>query len=643
MATYYVDQGAYGNYAAVPTWGQAQDGDGTSKSLATPATAEIVFTGVPSSGTIAVLGVPLTVSWATSADNCANLLATAINASTATATSPAGITRKSQVRNHLYARGPANGAPSGTCEIMMRQGTAAVNGQNAITHTLNNVSTTSPITFAGGAGGAWGYVWNHSATIWPSVVAIMGYGVFAGTLPFCGALDPGDIVHVRSNKTLTLSDANAQYTASLAAMGSAAAPIFFVIDNGTIWPADGSTPVFKLVRTSAAGSNNLLWTWPNNVFAHILGRQYSSGQRNFVLEVSQQTGTALSLNIRTEGQVRAEHLDIVCLSGASSSFTFSGATSETLGASVLYRCRQLQATQPNPFVDYPLGGNPRSLKFIEHTFELTAQAAISSAINFFGTGGVHGVIELEGCKFIGFVSGSRLQASRGSGVPGALIAKNCEFGNITNFGPTAPQLVGNGSQVPNGTRGTTITSQYGFREWALEIPAKLYAEHNRAKGYPTLSALLPDGVTPFAIYVVPTSAAGNISVHNPAELPRINKILPAASLLPQAARTVKLEFLLESTLTWTRANLAIQLTYVTASGAVKIMDSYDRDGAALTTSTAAWTATSWNGQTWLKRSISLTTPEAVLAGSELSLAIKLYSSVANETLGIIVDPEFVVT
>ncbi len=192
----------HGTPLSVATWGECQDGDGTAKTAATPSTAEIVFTGVPSSGSIYVLGVVVTATWATSADNCANLLATAINALTTTAVGPASFTTRSQVRNHLYARGPANGAPAGTCQVMTRQGSADHAGLICFTHTLNNVSSAGTVNFSGGTGGAWGWLMNHASTIWPSAIAQDQYGLWASAFSYTGSVSGGDVVKVRSGKTI---------------------------------------------------------------------------------------------------------------------------------------------------------------------------------------------------------------------------------------------------------------------------------------------------------------------------------------------------------------------------------------------------------------------------------------------------------
>ena len=101
-----------------------------------------------------------------------------------------------------------------------------------------------------------GYLFNHAATIWASAVAIGGYGVWAAALPYMGAINAGDVVKVRSGKTLTLST-NTNVTWTMAAMGSAGSPVRFDIDDSSVW-SDGTDPVLKITESH---TGNTLKTW----------------------------------------------------------------------------------------------------------------------------------------------------------------------------------------------------------------------------------------------------------------------------------------------------------------------------------------------------------------------------------------------
>lgn len=655
MATKYCDHGLYGAYSAAPTWGQAQDGDGTGIGAATPSTAEIVFTGVPSSGSIFILGVAVAPTWATSADNCANLLATAINALTTTAVGPASFTTKSQVRNHVYARGPANGAPAGTCQIMTRQGSASHAGLVAFTHTLNNVSSAATVNFSGGTGGAWGWLFNPSATIWASAVAIGGYGLLAAALPYTGSLSNGDVVKVRSNKTITLN-ASTSTTWVMSTMGSAASPVRFDIDDGTVWPADGSTPVLTVAQV-VTNNNGMNWQHSTTTFAHINCKQYASGQRNLVLQSSGNGPTTPTIVVQVGCGVRFDNIDLVCpgtptaspgpQASASAQFATVNSRLSTSGAyGIVKNARIVQPGQApgtsssGPFVQ---GQNMSArVEFIECEVVLTApQTAWNYAVSFF-FGGSPNRLTFDSCKFTGFVSGSRL-VSTGlsiSSAEQAAIFKNCDLGGITLLGPN---FLGNAAgELDAGTRGLFISSQYGNREFVIDRPGRMYSEWVAAKGRPTLNGKLHDGTTPWSIFAVPSTTAANIGKLSPVDMPRIGKAIPANADLTEGVRTLTLNFLLESNLSWTKQDISILLDYQQADGSPRTVDTYDPDAGALTTTTEAWSATSWNGQTWLKRAFSVTTPTAVKAGTEIGIYVRFHTSVSNDTYGVIIDPEVIV-
>lgn len=654
MATRYCDHGLYPAYAAIPSWGVAEDGDGTSAAVAVPATAEVVFTGNPSSGSIAVLGATLSPGWGGGADACANALAATINAATNSASSPAGITRKSQLRCHVYARGPANGAPAGTCQIMMRQGTAAVNGQIAVTHTLTNVSSPGTIYFSGGAGGAWGYVFNNSAVIWPNSLVIASYGIWAAQLPYCGDLLPGDVVEVRAGKTIVLAGGTSQ-SWTMAALGSRTAPVVFRIDDGTVWPADGAAPVLKFVKNGITNNAyTAVWGHAAATFAHIKGRKYSNGQRSLVWEAGAALGSNIpTLRLSVGGPVRFDYLDMVALgtvdaapgpqSSVMTQIDGSVQPSNPGDQTLLFGCRQKQPGNAPSAGGYSLvsdsNSNNRKVRLVDHTFELTAptQAWSAGAMSFFHSGAAHRY-EFLGCKFVGFVSGSALlYANANVAADSAATFLNCSLGGITNWGPHST-----GQASGTGGRGTQISSHVGTRDFCYEVLGQLFVEWQASKGRPTLNAVLPDGVTPWSIFGTPTVNTAMTGRTAPADMPALSKILPPAAVLAEAPRTLTVNCLMESTLAWTAADLSLLLTYTNAVGELCVIDTYDSAGGAVSTSTAAWSATSWNGQTWLKRQFQVTTPDAVKAESELSVVVRMHGQVANNTQGIILDPEVVV-
>lgn len=618
MATKYCDHGAYGAYAAIPTWGAAQDGDGTAIGVGTPSTAEIVFTGIASTGVISVLGQAITFTRVTDANTCANNLATAINASTAVATGPASFTTLSQVRNHLYARGPANGAPAGTCQIMTRQASASHAGLIAVTHTLNNVSSAATVTFVGGTGGCLGHFINV-ATIWASAVAISGYGLISAVLPYTSSVGPGDVVHIRSGKTILYTN-NTSFSVTTAAMGSVDLPVTYLVDDSTIW-ADGVDPVLT-ISVTATGNTRYDHNSPTTTYLNICGVQYASGQRNFVwsLPSSNADGTEI-LALKASGAVRYKNIDF--LGKARVNLGLAGDSTRKL---TLENCRLVWEKEYG--IGYVGNNNGTSISLIGCEFvQLAPTAAQTTAIVGVG-GSASGNILLSGCKFTGFVSGSQLSYLR-IAENFSLVFNGCDFGNVTSRTSSLSTLAATGSRSFSYVSGSSVDGDFFFET------TQGFSEWQASKGYPTLNARLADSLTGWSIYASPSNQSSNLSSTNPFLLPPIIKV----NTLAAGTRTMTVELLVESTLAWTKDEVSAVVGYMSTSG-LRSAGSFNGAGQALEVSSAAWSSTSFNGQTWLKRKFSFVLTD-LQAGSEVSVQIQLHKAVANNTLAVILDPEIV--
>lgn len=656
--------GKYGQPLSVPyTWGVPQEGDGTASTAATAsATVSVDMSGwtfTSGSSTFSVMGcTALTISAsANSATNAqysatystmlANIVA-AINLATAnTANIPAGWTA-GKVQNTVYARANGN-----NLELMTRAGSASWNTLVALSFT--NVTGSSSQSWANGSGGAWGWLFNHRATIWPSAIASGGYGVWAATVPTAGVMAAGDIVKVRSGKTITIAT-NTNVTWTMAAMGSAGSPVRFDIDDSSVW-SDGTDPVLKI--TEAHTSNSVkVWSHLLTTFAHINAIKYSTGQRNLVLEATGNGPTTPNTQVQYGGPVRFDNVDLYCpgtptaspgpQSSCSAQFGTASIATTSGTSTIINGCRIVQPGQAPSSGQYGIiydGYNgPTKVDIIGCEFVLTAaSSAWTHTISPTNSSGSQRVL-LDSCVFTGFVSGSRL-ISTGVAAPAvgqALLARNCSFGGITNFGPTYMSL--GAGDLETGLSGAFVSSQYGNREFAIDRSGKMYVEWIASKGRPTLNAKLHDGVTPWSIYVTTTATAANIGRHSPAELPRIGKAIPASHLLAEDVRTFRLNFLLESNLSWTKQDISLLIDYIGTDDVPRTIVTYDPDAAALSTdATSEWSATSWNGQTWNPKYFSVTTPVSVKAGTEVGIYVRIHTTCSADTRGAIIDPEIVIT
>lgn len=259
MADFYLDHGAYGvgsNRLGLdaPTWGVPQEGDGSGKDAATAASiGSIAFSAVPTTGTISVCGASVSTTGvlnAASADAAANALATNINATSAVVSAAAAIGQP-QLRNLVYARGPAGGAPAGTCQIMMRIGSVALNyatnANAAIAHTLDGAPTVTQ--FAGGAGGCWGWFFNPANLGVSSSIGAATYGVWCATKPYVSVAS-GETVQRAQTRDDTIwartGGANNTLTSTVSALtpGTRTEPLNIVFDSNTKWTADAADATF---------------------------------------------------------------------------------------------------------------------------------------------------------------------------------------------------------------------------------------------------------------------------------------------------------------------------------------------------------------------------------------------------------------
>jgi hypothetical protein len=650
--------GAYGHPLNIPlTWALPQEGDGTAATAAAASAVAILdMSGATAAATntFSVMGAALTcvASGATTnqfnagsgATLVANIVA-AINRTTNTSlvTAQAAGWGTNKLQDVVHAR---VGTPSTTLEIMTRAGSATYNGLTALAWAGITGLSGTPV-WSGGSGGAWGWVFSHRATMWPSAIVATSYGLWTSGQMLSGNVSAGDVVQIRSNKTITFTT-NTNPVISVPAFGTALLPVRFEFDDGTIWPADGATPIFKITEAHITNTNKSFF-FSATCFAHFLGKRYASGQRNFVIESTGQGPNLVTTLIGVGAWPgRLENLDLYCpgtptvspgpQSSCMAAFTITGATANYM-PTIIKSCRILNPGAYTNLISCS-NNNPQKVEFIDCDFELTAASTAWPSVIQPWTGGSPQRVSLTSCRFKGFVAGTRLLAASTPTVVHFLMLRDCLLPNITVWGPNC---MGAAPDFEAGGSGVAITSQYGYREFMLDRPGKLYVEWQYSKGRPTLNAKLPDGVTSWSIFAVPVTNALGLAKTSPVDLPRIAKILPPSTELPEAVRTFKFNFLLESTLAWSRQDISVLVNYEDPAGNTYVVDSYDHNAAALSSSSAAWSATTWNGQTWIPKEFSFTTTSVVKAGSEIGLVVKLHVGVTADTLGIILDPEILVT
>jgi hypothetical protein len=652
MVTKYIDHGLYAAYSLTPGAGVCQDGDGTAAGAATVATCTIDLSAYSAAAgnTVTIAGAQLTCvasgaganqfnagSGATLAANLATAINQTSNTNLTTPSGPLAGWTAYKLQDTLYAT--SSGA---VLTLQTRAGSAAYNNTSLFAVVSSGLTGgTLNAQFSGGAGGAWGYITNHLATFGKSGFGIGQYGCWAANKPIAGLMDLGDRIKMRANKVLQFAN-NTNITTTIGAMGSATQPVLFEIDDGTVWPADGVNPILKFACTWT-GNASITFAAGQTTFCHIRAKRYSSGQRNLVMEASA-TGTSLAGFAVQIGNAPMTWENLLMdAPGNSQTSTAVNFLKTQYPSSAQIRtrmigCRQVWARDNNNIGGFIISSANGSVNYSIESHEFVVNdctAAISPVLQPF-SGGSAMVAKFSDCKFIGFINTCRLLANGSIVAGGDLSFRNCDFGAIKDRGPNVSLVAQNTITVDC----FTAETKYGTRDFFLDRRMG-FCEWNSAKGYPTATARLLDGVTPWVIYAIPATSSTMISRAAPFELPAINKL----NTLPTGDRTVTLNLAIESTLAWTTADISFMVTYLDSTGAMRYVDSLDPLGSASLTpdTTTVWSSeaagyVTYSGQNFAKKQISLACPD-MANGCEVSVYIRMHVSVANTTLGTLIDPE----
>lgn len=282
MSDYFIDASAIGNeyqvYSDVPTtWAVPQDGNG----LAGPGHAaavpvcELTIAAVPTSGAITVYGASVTLTGVLSAAStaaCATALASSINATT-TALATGVCKLLLPLNRFVYARvKPGGGANDSIVQIMCRIAGAdlnyAGNAAARVVNTFNNAALTSPIDFAGGANGPWGYWWASYPVFGKAYPAASPtYGIATNAPPSPAAISAtADTIYVRTKRSGANIVVSTYNTGAANAIGVTLLARRYVFDAGTVWSGDSGE--FGISTTSSSGSGTSTLTF-NGPFAWI--------------------------------------------------------------------------------------------------------------------------------------------------------------------------------------------------------------------------------------------------------------------------------------------------------------------------------------------------------------------------------------
>lgn len=629
----------YGLPLNVPyTWGAPQEGDGTASTAATASatiSADLSAATAAAGATISIMGAVLTCvasgastnqfnagSGTTLIDNIVTAINRTTNSVTVTAQATGWTTPKLQ--DTVYARRTGN-----NLEIMTRAGSATYNSSTVATSGLTG-GTFGPYTFSGGSGGCYGYFANMRATMWPSGLGVLGYGVFSAARPNAGVMNAGDVIRVRSNKTLTsAATGGGAWSTASCANGTAALPIRLEIDDATTWAGDPASPVFT-VNMNVSGSTLHFTSAATSPF-QLKGTRYSSGTHSFRLH---NTNASFVWDVYTS---KSREFVGCHFSGAAgwSVATGNGSANEN-DMTYFKQCRFDIATNSFTVSGSTTSGDNQQITFQNCIFDNTGNVLANSGVFHPGTASGRFYVYLDSCKFTNYIGGSRLfNVASDLRNPQFAFLRNCDMGGVSIPGP-------NPNMVAAATRTIAGSTQFGNRDFYVDTMFG-YVEWNSTRSFPTCNAKLLDGTTPWSIHVIPTTVSGRNSRFQFVETPRISKI----NSLSSGARTLTVELAVHDSLSWNKSNISAVIDYIDTTGEKIIVETFDFDGAAFTTSTATWSSESAGKVTFSdgvtqshnKYKFSVTTPTSILTGTDIGIVIRGHTSVADTTVGFFVDPE----
>lgn len=639
MADLYCDHGAYATaLGTTPTWGVPQEGDGSAPTAAAASSVgSVLFGSVPTTGGCNVFGAVVTLSGvlgAASVDAAADALAASINATQNPVTSgfAAGTP---QLRNLVYARGPTNGAPAGTCQIMSRIGSASLN----VTGVVSTFDGTPTITqFTGGSGGCWGWFLNTAGIGVGGSIAAHTYGAWLHKPMARVVPTVADTVWMRTgggaSKLITI--AGVSYNTISASHDTFSTNVRF--DTNTKWAddiADGQVKVTFAGQYSASLGLYLSAPGCHNSYhaMRVRGLEIEITGSNsdiWFFQTTNNSFTSSSVHLRGVRYVDA-------VTSAEGPAQFALATTRAAKQSMRISDCEYAIVQSRTFLKPP---------FAIATYGADMNVTLDGCLFDFNISGIgepgplldihpsypfEAYLHVLNCRFIGYASGYTLASSAGA----TYYATTDAGFRVLIEGTSGLKLAGSYLGLPTSsyvrdqslrqivhtqyndatTPGMRVEDARGVIEW---LP-------NAAPTFPTLASTVHGIGTPWSLRALWLS-----SVILSRATAFSTKLVMSTQLV-DGSRIFTLELLLPSTVA---DGIEASFSYKDTMG-VPRSDTVDE----LTTSAVTWTGSaSFPGYVSKKLTISSSYP--VEAGSEVVCLLRFVRSAPSAQVDVYIDPEF---
>lgn len=644
MADRYLVHGAY-TYAAVPTWGVPQEGDGTTTTASTAAaTCAVDLSGatfVSGTSQVSVMGcaaIPVTAgansatniqysaTLTTMIDNIVTVLNTLATA--AIVNRPAGW-HNPQVRDAVFARRVGN-----TIELMTRSGSASWNGLVAITWA--GVTGASSANWAGGAGGCWGWLFNDLAqgTIWPSAWAQGTYSSI-GT-PLAGLPSTADTTYAQAN--------NQNITLNTGASRDITFRTNLCVDStGLIWPsAAGKT--LTILLPGGTGHNTIM-----QVLVTVDRLVFSATSKGGLIFRNSVVASNHSINFTIQTTARSIAFRNVLfwddssgafqLTNSAISFIVNAGTSNTGVFSFLGGCEYRSSRAVSNIMKFSYGNSGAQHLILMDDFDYTFPAASGIQLGLLPVGDQWSVRASN----VRMSSPATFQLVRRGGYS----TNNRGFAQIDNvrgFDMRVVSAIGHQGAGGAGTAGLdrqfAILTNAGT-DSAIRIEGNTHVvDWLPGNQYPALDCTTPGG-TPWS-WRWGWSGDTNLWVCRPqTNVLRLN----ARSIAGDAARTITLELLVPPGLGLDTSLVSMRVAYEGPTGLATADNTTPLfcgvTPVALAASSAAWDKGAY--PTYVPVKLTLTTPTAVTGGSDMSIELVCSGPCPGGANSLFVNPTVNVT
>lgn len=649
MADFYVDHRAYATVlGATPTWGVPQEGDGSGLNAATSAaTAFVTFSAAPSSGTLSVCGITISttgVIGAASSDAAANALAANINAVTTTVA--AGVAGGvPALKNLVYARGPSGGAPAGTCQVMMRVGSAGLNYANntncLIASTFNNeTSSAANKQFSGGTGGCWGWFINDVTVGGASATYAAGaFGLLSPAKPFVSVASGSSVLGEPTQLDTVWGRSGAGQTITLpnnvSVLLSSALNLNFVLDTNTKWTGDSGTGQVTISQAASGVHVNPL-NFSSISAAKSIGCLGKDRLRFYFRSAS--AGGLYQIVSNNPGGSPLSRAWNLLFEEAAGLPTSQGMNIHCVNYTMLalQGCRFVmptaRSTWPNGIC--LIGGSINGTLSMEgcsveaNFTSLTDPGTVVSL-----SVGNKSEVRLTSCAFTGWSAGNLKPFSISSGASsGSLVVENC-----TGLRIDSGTYIG----IPSANNGIDEYSGR-FVYQSADVGLSMRDEHKRGvcdwvygAGYPTLRALQPDG-TPWCVKMDWLATAGIVGEHIPfRSIPFWIQYRETA-----AVKKIETDIYVPNEITLDAVTIVMRVMYISNTTGRIVEEHTKGNASAYLASAASWTPNSVSA--YSAKKLSLTTSQAIKANTAITVYIEFHRPAPGSNRQIYVDPEFMV-